>query len=132
MLLSTAFVSTGSAQPIGEKDDLICVEISDAQTMDRCLQENSILRELVTVKDQQISNLEKEVELKAQEVEIKDRIIAVKDMEIAATQRALDQMKDVSDRAIKLAEVSQPKTGLKDMLMPLAIIIGAMLIAIGL
>ncbi|RPI56304.1 MAG: hypothetical protein EHM49_00660 [Deltaproteobacteria bacterium] len=100
--------------------------------MDRCLQENSILRELVTVKDQQISNLEKEVELKAQEVEIKDRIIAVKDMEIAATQRALDQMKDVSDRAIKLAEVSQPKTGLKDMLMPLAIIIGAMLIAIGL
>jgi len=40
-------------------------------------------------------------------------------------------MKDVADRAIKLAEVSKP-TGLKDMLTPLAIIIGTILIAIGL
>jgi hypothetical protein len=99
----------GSAQPTGANDDLICVEIPDAQKVDRCLQENSILRDMVAVKDQQIANLEKEVELKAQEIQLKDRVIAIKDMEITATQKALDQMKDLNDRAIKLAETSKPK-----------------------
>lgn len=61
------------------------------------------------LKDQRIANLEKELELARQEIGIKDKIIAVKDMEIAAQQRAITDLKDISDRAIKLAETSKPK-----------------------
>lgn len=110
MLLSMTFVSMGSAQPTGENDDIICIDIPDTQRVDRCLQDNEILREMVTVKDQQIANLEKEVQLKAQEIELKDQIIVLKDMEIAVHQKSFEQMKEVADRAIKLAETSKPKT----------------------
>ncbi len=42
---------------------------------------------------------------------ISNTIIGIKDMEIEATRRALTDMKDVSDRAIKLAETAKPKVG---------------------
>lgn len=41
------------------------------------------------------------------ESDLKDRIIAIKDMEIAAQKRAFEDMKEVSDRALKLAETSK-------------------------
>ncbi len=62
------------------------------------------------LKDQRIANLEKELELSRRENEMKDRIIAIKDMEIASTRRAFEDMKEISDRSLKLAEVSKPKT----------------------
>jgi len=62
------------------------------------------------IKEQRINNLEKELELAKREIDIKDKIIAVKDMEIQAQKRAFDDMKEVSDRAIKLAEIGKPKS----------------------
>ncbi len=61
-----------------------------------------------TIKDQRIANLEKELELAKQEILLKDKVIAIKDMEIAATRKALQDMQTVTDRALKLAEVSKP------------------------
>jgi len=62
------------------------------------------------VKDQRIQNLEKEIDLLKRETELKDRIIGIKDMEIQAQKRAFEDMKEVADRAIKLAETSKPKS----------------------
>jgi hypothetical protein len=63
------------------------------------------------VKDQRIENLEKEIDLLKREAELKDRIIQIKNMEIQAQQRAFTDMKEVADRAIKLAETSKPTSG---------------------
>jgi len=107
--------STGLAfsQPAGSQaqgDDLICVSIPDAQEMVRRLTDYDLLRELDQVKDQRITNLEKETDLLKRENELKDRVIGIKDMEIAATRRAFEDMKEISDRSLKLAETAKPKT----------------------
>jgi hypothetical protein len=99
-----------SAQPTESSDDYICVSIPDAQEVVRRLSDYDILREMDQVKDQRISNLEKEIDLQKRENELKDRIIGIKDMEIEAQKRAFDDMKEVTDRALKLAETSKPKS----------------------
>jgi len=70
------------------------------------VQERDIFKDIITAKDIQIANLNKEIELEK-------RIIEIKDMEIAATNRALKQMEAVADKAIKLAEVGKPKPDFK-------------------
>jgi uncharacterized protein YydD (DUF2326 family) len=74
------------------------------------LADYELLRELDQVKDQRIANLEKEIELLKRENELKDRIIIIKDMEIAANRRAFEDMKEISDRSLKLAETAKPKS----------------------
>lgn len=76
------------------------------------MRDYDLLKELDQVKDQRITNLEKENELIKREVELKDKIIAIKDMEIQVQKRAFDDMKEVTDRALKLAETSKPSTGI--------------------
>jgi len=98
-----------SSQSTEESDDYIW-DLSDTQEVVRRLSDYELLREMDQVKDQRISNLEKELELQRRENELKDRIIGIKDMEIQAQKRAFEDMKEVSDRALKLAETSKPKS----------------------
>jgi hypothetical protein len=112
------------AQSTAGSDDLICAEISDAQEVDRCFEDRDCLRELDQVKDQRIQNLEKELDLQKRENELKDRIIAIKGMEIQAQKRAFEDMKEVSDRAIKLAETSKPKLS-GPILTAISVVVGA-------
>ena len=98
------------AQPTESSDDYICQSISDTQELVRRLTDYDLLREMDQVKDQRIQNLEKEIDLLKRETELKDRIIGIKDMEIQAQKRAFEDMKEVADRAIKLAETSKPKS----------------------
>ena len=53
---------------------------------------------------------QEELDLERRENEINKRIIQVKDMEMAVLNRNFDQIKEVSDRALKLAEVGKPKS----------------------
>ncbi len=92
----------------------ICTSLEDmrraVQTLKECeidRRELELLREQGILKDQRIALLEKEIELLKREGEIKDRIIQLKDMEIAAQARAIKDLKEISDRAIKLAEVGK-------------------------
>lgn len=111
LTVSLASLSASAlAQPIDAKDDLVCTELPDSKELVRRLKDYEILREMDKVKDQRIANLEKELELTRRESELKDRVIAIKDMEIRVHQQAFDRMKEVSDRAMKLAEVSKPKS----------------------
>lgn len=72
--------------------------------------ELELRKEQDTLKDQRIVNLEKENDLLKQEMGLKDRIGEIKDMESVATRRALADMTQVADRAIKLAETTKPKS----------------------
>ncbi len=76
-----------------------------------------ILKDLNAEKDKTISELEKslslvkkELDLEKRENEINQKMLAIKDQEIAGINRNFDQLKDVSDRALKLAEMSKPKS----------------------
>jgi len=95
----------------------LCFPLDDAQRILRNEKECEIdrkelelRRQQSLLKDQTIANLEKELDLVRREVDIKDKILAVKDMEIAAQKRAFEDMKEVTDRALKLAETAKPKS----------------------
>lgn len=95
----------------------ICMGIDEAQKVVRVLKECDfdrreleLLRVQLTLKDQRITQLEKENDLLKQEQAINQRIIAVKDMEIEVHKKAFESMKEVSDRALKLAETGKPQS----------------------
>lgn len=108
-------ISAGSASA----QSAVRLEISteDLKEIDRGLQERDILKSLNSEKDKTIAELErslalarKELELEKRENEMNVKIIALKDMEIAALNRNFDQMKEVADRSLKLAETAKPKS----------------------
>jgi hypothetical protein len=101
--------------------DAYCFDLSDTKTVAKCLQDSPILRQMLEVKDKQIANLEKENELLKRESDLKDRIIAINEKEIESTRRALNDMKEVTDRSLRLAESSK-KGGLLETWGPLAAI----------
>jgi len=85
--------------------------------IDRALQEYPILKELNSEKDKTILELQNALtlrsrsnELNERELDLQRRIIEVQKMEIELQKRALSDMKEVADRAIKLAEVVKPKS----------------------
>lgn len=110
LLLSAIFPSVALAQSGNEE---YCADLEVWQEVDRRLQQLDIYKDILSAKDSQINNLN-------QEIELHKKIEAIKDLEIQATARAFDQMKEVTDRAMKLAEISKPKIDLK----PWAIIVG--------
>lgn len=69
--------------------------------------ELELRKEEDALKDQRIANLEKELALANQEIALKDRVHEIDEMEKEATRRALADMTQVADRAIKLVEVSK-------------------------
>lgn len=80
-------------------------------------EEYPILKNLVESQSKTISELEKSLalekrtnELNERELYLQKQIIEVKNMEIQGLNRNFDQMKEIADRAIKLAETVKPKS----------------------
>jgi hypothetical protein len=124
MILSICFANSALSQSTGgndKADDDYCLNLSDTKTVAKCLQDRPILRQMLEVKDKQIANLEKENELLKRESDLKDRIIAINEKEIESTRRALNDMKEGTDRSLRLAESSK-KGGLLETWGPLAAI----------
>ncbi len=92
-------------------DDLYCRDWKDVQEQTRRLADYDVLKQLDQAKDQIIANLEKENDLLKRESELKDRIMSLKDQEIAINQRAFEKEKELTDRALKLAETAKPSSG---------------------
>lgn len=95
------------------------ISVTDLQEIDKRLQQFEALKKLDASKDAAIEELEKALdiatrtlELDKRELQLNDRIIAIKDQQIAAQAQAFADMKDVADRAIKLAETSKPKNSI--------------------
>jgi ssRNA-specific RNase YbeY (16S rRNA maturation enzyme) len=57
-----------------------------------------------------LANKAELLELEKRENEVNMKMMAIKDMEIAAINRNFNQLKDVTDRAMKLAEISKPSS----------------------
>ena len=108
-------ISAGSA--FAQSAAILEIDLTDLKEMDRRLQENEILKKLTGEQAKTIAEIEKSLALAQKELdierrknEINKRIIQVKDMEIASLNRNFDQMKEVSDRALKLAEIGKPRS----------------------
>lgn len=91
--------------------------MSDLKEWDKQTQEYPILKDLVESQAKTISELEKslviaqkEKDLEKQENALNLRIIEIQKKEIEGINKNFDQMKEVTDRAIKLVEVSKPKS----------------------
>lgn len=74
--------------------------------------EDLIKKQLETIEKLQsvLSDTKQELELEKRENELNQRMLDLKDKEIEGLNKNFEQMKEVADRAIKLAETSKPKT----------------------
>jgi hypothetical protein len=93
------------------------IELQDLREIDHRLQELDFLRQKSKEQEQTIVELEKSLtiekrtnELNERELYLQKQIIEVKNMEIQGLNRNFDQMKEIADRAIKLAETVKPKS----------------------
>lgn len=114
MILIGSLMVCGNAFPQSVNFKL---DLPDLREWYKQTEEYPILKDLAESQAKTISELktslalkEKELELERRENEINKRMLEVKDREIAGLVRNFDQMKDVADRAIKLAEASKPKS----------------------
>jgi septal ring factor EnvC (AmiA/AmiB activator) len=104
MLLSLTCISTVFAQ-------FIVDDFSDLQAIDRCFQEREILQSTSNEQAQQIADLKTQLtatkealNAETQNLVATEKMNEVLKREIEATTNNFNQMKDVADRAIKLAE----------------------------
>ena len=138
---SMIFTKWAISQPVSESTlPPLPVEIiqapedvqSQVKTLKECdldRRELELRKEQDALKDQRIANLEKELALAQQEIVLKDRVHEIDEMEITATRRALADMTQVADRAIKLAETNKPSSGIWTII---GAAIGGILLGLGL
>ena len=112
------FGNLALAESEGGVEIPVDIEIKTFKEIDRRLQDYEVLKEMEKAKDQRIENLEKEnlllqkeLELEKRENEINKRIQDVMKQEIEAKDRSFQDMKEIADRAIKLAEGSKKGSG---------------------
>jgi hypothetical protein len=110
MVLSGSFTSSALSQSTAESNDLYCGEKYDEQGILRNLMDHQFTLELIEAQKQEIAGLKKELDLAEREKQLQGKIIDLKDREIQMLNHSFDQMKEISDRALKLAEQSKPKT----------------------
>lgn len=94
--------SEASSQPI-------CFDNDDAQRLYRTVEEHSLLKQQVDVLKDKVSNLEKEKELMQRELDIKDKLIEVEVQRTNVYKEAFEKEKELTDRALKLAEQTEKK-----------------------
>ncbi len=111
------FSSLISIEWVMAQSVVIEIPLEKLKELDRVLQEYVILKQMVTEKNNTIFELEKslslfqkELDIEKKENEINQKMLDIKDKEIAGINRNFDQMKEVADRAIKLAEISKPQS----------------------
>jgi len=93
------------------------IELQTIRRIDHDVQELDLLRQKSNEQGKTIAELERSLasekrtnELNERELYLNKKIIEVKDMEIQALNRNFDQMKEVADRSLKLAETAKPKS----------------------
>lgn len=97
--------------------DVEPISLEDLRRLDEIVQKYPILEKLTKSQQETISKLEVSLadekrtnELNQREIYLLNKTNELKDQEIAIINRANDRLKEITDRAIKLAEVSKPKS----------------------
>jgi hypothetical protein len=121
LMILMLFLTTFVGSVFGQSSVVIPVdiELQDLKEVDRRLQELELLRQKSIEQEKTIVELENSLSIKGKTNELSEReiyllkkIIEIKDTEIQALNRNFDQMKEVADRSLKLAEVSKPKSNI--------------------
>lgn len=103
-----SFVPWGLGQPIATKEsELICLGVEDSQLVLRWGKERQILQEQVKVLEERLRLMEKEKELAERELEIQGKLTKLAEREAQIYKDAFEREKDLTDRALKLAEQSK-------------------------
>jgi hypothetical protein len=118
MILIGSLMTCGNAFPQSVEEYVnIDIGISDLKEWGKESQEYPLLKQLIEEQNNTIVELRnsvslktKELELEKRENEINQRILILKDKEIEVLNIANQRLQEITDRAIKLAEVSKPKT----------------------
>jgi len=96
------------------------IELQDLRKIDQCLQEWPILQDLVRKQDETNKKLEDSLatekklrEIAERELALEQKISGIKDMENAMLRKGIEDLGKISDRAIKLVEISKPQSNWK-------------------
>jgi len=139
--LSLLMILTGSwkicgAEELTLKGIPVEIDLPSLKRIDECIQKEPILNDLVKEQGATILKLqealadkEKLLDLEKRENALNLRIIEIQKREIEGINKNFDQMKEVADRAIKLAEVGKPKSNFQLLgLAGLAVFLAGMII----
>lgn len=102
---------------LSQSVDVEPINLEDLKQIDKIAQEYPILKKLVESQKETIGKLEsslvdekKNNELNQREIYLQGKMLELKDQELAIERRANERLKEITDRAIKLAEISKPKS----------------------
>jgi hypothetical protein len=70
-----------------------------------------------------LGDTQRELSLEKRENELNQRMLDIKDKEIAVLNQDFERMKEITYRAIKLAETAKPKTDWKMIVWPITVIL---------
>ena len=93
-----------------EDTPLLCFPGSDAQRLLRIDEEAPLKDQKIALLEQRVSNLEKENDLLKQQNAIQEKLTELAKREGEVYRTAFEKEKELTDRALKLAEVSKPKS----------------------
>jgi chaperonin GroEL (HSP60 family) len=92
-----------------EDTPLLCFPGSDAQRLLRIDEEAPLKDHKIALLEQRVSNLEKENDLLKQQNTIQKKLTGIAKREAEAYRTAFEKEKELTDRALMLAEVGKPK-----------------------
>ncbi len=93
-----------------EDTALLCFPGSDAQRLLRIEEEAPLKEQKIALLEQRVSNLEKENDLLKQQNSIQEKLTELAKREAEVYRTAFEKEKELTDRALKLAEVGKPKS----------------------
>ena len=96
-----------------EDTPLLCFPGSDAQRLLRIDEEAPLKDQKITLLEQRVSNLEKENNLLKQQNAIQEKLTELTKREAEVYRIAFEKEKELTDRALKLAEVGKAKSNWK-------------------
>lgn len=88
----------------------MCFPGSDAQRLLRIDEEVSLKDQKIALLEQRVSNLEKENDLLKQQNAIQEKLTELAKREAEVYRVAFEKEKELTDRALRLAEVGKPKS----------------------
>lgn len=116
MILTNSWRICGAEESIS-KSITVEIDLQSLKKIDECIQKEPILNDLVKEQGATILKLqealvdkEKLLDLEKRENALNLRIIEIQKREIEGINKNFDQMKEVADRSLKLAEIGKPKS----------------------
>ena len=110
ILLSLLTLILWSGNCRSEDTELYGFDLESTQRVLKNDQENPVLKQQIEVLKQTLENKNREIANLEKQIELEQRLTEIEKRRADATEQALKQMSEVADRAIKLAEVSKPKS----------------------